>query len=245
MWCGFIPEKNTTEEWLDAKLTVLTSVMWVLSPRTWSKFKSTPASPNQTLIWTPTRIAQLCLYWHSKMVHWCHLCNWSRNVVKTKVQRIHIYIYTHTTNQTLPPSICILSLIQEFRLLLFSMQLWVTVAVLGLLVMGSWAQGVMPTFSFPPCDSPEAEAAALVAQDFLNAQHTHGYKYALNQIEKIKILSQVRQWMIMIHWAFLRIRDLCSSMIFSEMFNINIYLSHAWDVNIINPHILFQVSIGF
>lgn len=76
------------------------------------------------------------------------------------------------------------------------MQLWVTVVVLGLLVMGSWAQGVMPTFSLPPCDSPEAEAAALVAQDFLNAQHTHGYKYALNRIEKVKILSKVRQWMI-------------------------------------------------
>lgn len=79
------------------------------------------------------------------------------------------------------------------------MQLLVTAAVLGLLVMGSWAQGVMPTFSFPPCDSPEAEAAALVAQDFLNTQHTHGYKYVLNQIDKIKILSKVRQWMIMIH----------------------------------------------
>ncbi|CAM4594873.1 unnamed protein product [Leuciscus chuanchicus] len=70
------------------------------------------------------------------------------------------------------------------------MQLWVTVAVLGLLVMGSWAQGVMPTFSLIPCDAPEVEAAALVAQDFLNAQHTHGYKYALNQIEKSKILSK-------------------------------------------------------
>ncbi|XP_067310263.1 alpha-2-HS-glycoprotein 2 [Pseudorasbora parva] len=73
------------------------------------------------------------------------------------------------------------------------MQLWASVAVLGLLVMGSWAQGLMPTFSFPPCDSPEAEAAALVAQDFLNAQHTHGYKYALNRIEKVKILSKPGQ----------------------------------------------------
>ncbi|XP_048020299.1 alpha-2-HS-glycoprotein 2 [Megalobrama amblycephala] len=69
------------------------------------------------------------------------------------------------------------------------MQLWVIALVLGLLVTGSWVQGVMPTFSLPPCDTPEAEAAALVAQDFLNAQHTHGYKYALNQIEKVKILS--------------------------------------------------------
>ncbi|XP_051984943.1 alpha-2-HS-glycoprotein-like [Xyrauchen texanus] len=71
------------------------------------------------------------------------------------------------------------------------MKLWATtIAALGLLAIGAWAQGVMPTFSFPPCDTPEAEAAALAAQDFLNAQHTHGYKYALNQIDKIKIISK-------------------------------------------------------
>ncbi|XP_065124506.1 alpha-2-HS-glycoprotein 2 [Paramisgurnus dabryanus] len=69
------------------------------------------------------------------------------------------------------------------------MKLWATLAVLGLLVMGTWAQVVMPTISLPPCDAPEAEAAALVAEKFLNAQHTHGYKYALNQIDKIKIVS--------------------------------------------------------
>ncbi|RXN27701.1 alpha-2-HS-glyco -like protein [Labeo rohita] len=55
--------------------------------------------------------------------------------------------------------------------------------------MGSRAQGLMPTISLPPCDSPEVEAAALVAQDFLNAQHTHGYKYVLNQIDKVRIVS--------------------------------------------------------
>uniref|UniRef100_A0A8C1FJT5 Cystatin fetuin-A-type domain-containing protein n=3 Tax=Cyprinus carpio TaxID=7962 RepID=A0A8C1FJT5_CYPCA len=80
-----------------------------------------------------------------------------------------------------------------FGLLLFSMQLCATLTVLGLLVMGSQAQGVMPTVSFPPCDSPEAEAAALVAQDFLNAQQTHGYKYALNQIDEIKFISMPPQ----------------------------------------------------
>ncbi|KAK2901372.1 hypothetical protein Q8A67_009487 [Cirrhinus molitorella] len=73
------------------------------------------------------------------------------------------------------------------------MQLCATLTVLGLLVMGSRAQGVMPTIGLPPCDSPEAEAAALVAQDFLNAQHTHGYKYVLNQIDKIKIISRPLQ----------------------------------------------------
>lgn len=78
--------------------------------------------------------------------------------------------------------------------MLSSMKLWAMFAVLGLLVMGTWAQGVMPTVDLPPCDSPEAEAAALVAEDYLNAQHTHGYKYVLNRIEKIKIISSVRQW---------------------------------------------------
>ncbi|KAA0718861.1 hypothetical protein E1301_Tti011360 [Triplophysa tibetana] len=39
------------------------------------------------------------------------------------------------------------------------MKLWAMFAVLGLLVMGTWAQGVMPTVDLPPCDSPEAEAA--------------------------------------------------------------------------------------
>ncbi|XP_051557041.1 alpha-2-HS-glycoprotein-like isoform X2 [Myxocyprinus asiaticus] len=73
------------------------------------------------------------------------------------------------------------------------MKLWATVAALGLLVIGAWAQGVMPTVSLLPCDSPEAEAAALVAQDFLNAQHTHGYKYALNRIEEIKIISKASE----------------------------------------------------
>ncbi|XP_012716379.2 alpha-2-HS-glycoprotein 2 [Fundulus heteroclitus] len=56
---------------------------------------------------------------------------------------------------------------------------------LGLLG-GIWAQlNVLR----PECDSPEVEEAALVAQDYLNAQHTHGYKYALNRIEEIKIYT--------------------------------------------------------
>uniref|UniRef100_A0A3Q3IVQ6 Cystatin fetuin-A-type domain-containing protein n=1 Tax=Monopterus albus TaxID=43700 RepID=A0A3Q3IVQ6_MONAL len=56
-------------------------------------------------------------------------------------------------------------------------------AFLGLLA-GIWARiNVLR----PPCDSPEVEEAALVAQEYLNAQHTHGYKYALNRIEDIKI----------------------------------------------------------
>ncbi|XP_029929855.1 alpha-2-HS-glycoprotein 2 [Myripristis murdjan] len=67
------------------------------------------------------------------------------------------------------------------------MNLLCVTVVLGLLA-GAWAQ-VMPAVDRPACDSPEAEAAALVAQDYLNAQHKHGYKYALNRIEDIKIIS--------------------------------------------------------
>ncbi|XP_043074715.1 alpha-2-HS-glycoprotein 2 [Puntigrus tetrazona] len=73
------------------------------------------------------------------------------------------------------------------------MQLCALLTVLGLLVTGSRAQGLMPTVSLPPCDSPEAEAAALAAQGFLNAQHTHGYKYVLNQIDEIKVVSRPLQ----------------------------------------------------
>ncbi len=61
------------------------------------------------------------------------------------------------------------------------------VTVVLVLQVGVWAQiNVLR----PPCDSPEVEEAALVAQDYLNAQHTHGYKYALNRIEEIKIYSK-------------------------------------------------------
>lgn len=171
--------------------------MLVLSPRTWSKFKSTTASPNQTSTWTPTRIAQFHLFWHPKMVHWCHLRNRSQNIVTLTMWsrlKYSVYIYTHTP-QTKPSHLLSTHSLQDFRLL-FSMQLCVLLTVLGLLVTGSGAQGLMPTVSLPPCDSPEAEAAALVAQDFLNDQHTHGYKYVLNQIEEIKIVSRVRHRMI-------------------------------------------------
>uniref|UniRef100_A0A3P9NGK3 Alpha-2-HS-glycoprotein 2 n=1 Tax=Poecilia reticulata TaxID=8081 RepID=A0A3P9NGK3_POERE len=63
------------------------------------------------------------------------------------------------------------------------MQLLGITVALGLLG-GIWAQ---PNILLPECDSLEAEEAALVAQDHLNAQHTHGYKYTLNRIEEIKI----------------------------------------------------------
>ncbi|RVE61460.1 hypothetical protein OJAV_G00170930 [Oryzias javanicus] len=56
--------------------------------------------------------------------------------------------------------------------------------VLGLLV------GIQAQINVlrPLCDSPDVEEAALVARDFLNNQHNHGYKYALNRIDDVKIL---------------------------------------------------------
>lgn len=45
----------------------------------------------------------------------------------------------------------------------------------------------------PPCDSAEAVEAAVAAQDYLNGQHAHGYKYTLNRIEDIKVMAMVRQ----------------------------------------------------
>lgn len=65
-----------------------------------------------------------------------------------------------------------------------------SIAVVLVLLVGAWAQiNVLR----PQCDSPEAEEAALVAQDYLNGQHTHGYKYTLNRIEDIKVLTKVSQ----------------------------------------------------
>lgn len=65
-----------------------------------------------------------------------------------------------------------------------------TLGITALLVLlaGAWAQ---VAFREPICDSPEAEEAALAARDYLNGQHTHGYKYELNRIEDIKVYPGV------------------------------------------------------
>ncbi|XP_029970993.1 alpha-2-HS-glycoprotein 2 [Salarias fasciatus] len=60
-----------------------------------------------------------------------------------------------------------------------------TVVALGILV----AVQARVNVRRPLCESAEAEEAAVAAQDFLNAQHTHGYKYVLNRIEDIKVYS--------------------------------------------------------
>ncbi|KAG7329785.1 hypothetical protein KOW79_006007 [Hemibagrus wyckioides] len=69
------------------------------------------------------------------------------------------------------------------------MNLGFVIALLGLVAFGS-CKPTGQNFTLPLCDSPEAEAAAQVALDFINAQHTHGYKYTLNQIEDIKVINK-------------------------------------------------------
>uniref|UniRef100_A0A8C4YYE1 Cystatin fetuin-A-type domain-containing protein n=1 Tax=Gadus morhua TaxID=8049 RepID=A0A8C4YYE1_GADMO len=63
----------------------------------------------------------------------------------------------------------------------------------GGLPLGGLPPVGLPIFSRPPCDSPDIEAVAMVAQDYLNGQHTHGYKYVLNRIEDVKIITTVSQ----------------------------------------------------
>uniref|UniRef100_A0A8C7E9P0 Alpha-2-HS-glycoprotein-like n=1 Tax=Nothoprocta perdicaria TaxID=30464 RepID=A0A8C7E9P0_NOTPE len=45
----------------------------------------------------------------------------------------------------------------------------------------------------PPlgCDDPEAEAAAALAVNYINDHSHHGYKFALNRIENVRVLPQV------------------------------------------------------
>lgn len=71
------------------------------------------------------------------------------------------------------------------------------------LLVGAWAQ---VNVLRPQCDSEEVEEAALVAQDYLNSHHTHGYKFALNRIEDVKILTKVSQ----VVWSSYCIRDVLS-----------------------------------
>ncbi|XP_057713662.1 alpha-2-HS-glycoprotein-like [Corythoichthys intestinalis] len=60
------------------------------------------------------------------------------------------------------------------------------IVMLGLAALG----GAQLSLRQPDCDSAEAEEAASAARDYLNAQHTHGYKYQLNRIEDIKVLNK-------------------------------------------------------
>ncbi|XP_010900295.3 alpha-2-HS-glycoprotein 2 [Esox lucius] len=94
---------------------------------------------------------------------------------------VHLFLYLPSTLLTYIPPLAVPSLLM--------MSFLAFVVVLGLLT-GTGGHLQPYNVTRPLCDSAEAEAAALVAQDYLNSQHTHGYKYALNQIDDIKIISK-------------------------------------------------------
>lgn len=43
------------------------------------------------------------------------------------------------------------------------------------------------------CDDPESEAAAAFAVNYINDQSHHGFKFALNQIDNIRVVPQVSE----------------------------------------------------
>uniref|UniRef100_A0A8C9FD15 Alpha 2-HS glycoprotein n=1 Tax=Pavo cristatus TaxID=9049 RepID=A0A8C9FD15_PAVCR len=51
----------------------------------------------------------------------------------------------------------------------------------------------------PPlgCDDPETEAAAELAVNYINGHSHHGYKFALNRIEQVRVLPQVSEELIL------------------------------------------------
>lgn len=69
--------------------------------------------------------------------------------------------------------------------------LFVQIAVYQTKPHGPKPIGPSPPLGMRDCDSPEGEEAAAVAVDYINAHHAHGYKYALNRIEKLRVLPTV------------------------------------------------------
>ncbi|CAI5775974.1 alphaalpha-2-HS-glycoproteinprotein [Podarcis lilfordi] len=66
-------------------------------------------------------------------------------------------------------------------------------ALLGLILGCIANAAVLPTLpqgEFPACDDVETEHMADFAVNYINAKNNHGYKYALNRIEKVKVLPR-------------------------------------------------------
>ncbi|XP_036612592.1 alpha-2-HS-glycoprotein [Trichosurus vulpecula] len=47
-----------------------------------------------------------------------------------------------------------------------------------------------PPVRDPNCDDPDVEQAALAAVQYVNSNHRHGYKYTLNQIDKVRVYQR-------------------------------------------------------
>ncbi|NP_001089609.1 alpha-2-HS-glycoprotein L homeolog precursor [Xenopus laevis] len=59
-----------------------------------------------------------------------------------------------------------------------------------LFICTTFALAKKPTGRIVDCDSPEANDAALEALHFINANHHHGYKFVVNQVEDIHVLPE-------------------------------------------------------
>ncbi|XP_074154111.1 alpha-2-HS-glycoprotein [Sminthopsis crassicaudata] len=65
------------------------------------------------------------------------------------------------------------------------------VAFICLAQLLSWATALsVPPIRDPNCDDPDVEQAALAAVQYVNNNHKHGYKYALNQVDKARVYQR-------------------------------------------------------
>ncbi|XP_019358916.1 PREDICTED: alpha-2-HS-glycoprotein-like [Gavialis gangeticus] len=73
---------------------------------------------------------------------------------------------------------------------LVALILLVQIAIYQANAHGPKPVGPSPSLGLRDCDSPEGEEAAAVAVDYINAHHKHGYKYALNRIEELRVFTR-------------------------------------------------------
>ncbi|XP_019388343.1 PREDICTED: alpha-2-HS-glycoprotein [Crocodylus porosus] len=73
---------------------------------------------------------------------------------------------------------------------LVALILLVQIAVYQANAHGPKPIGPSPPLGLRDCDSSEGEEAAEVAMDYINTHHKHGYKYALNRIEELRVLPR-------------------------------------------------------
>ncbi|XP_053316610.1 alpha-2-HS-glycoprotein [Spea bombifrons] len=70
------------------------------------------------------------------------------------------------------------------------MLLWVSSFLAQLLICSAFVVSLQPVGRIVNLDDPEAHEAASVALENINRNHVHGYKYALDRIEKINVYPQ-------------------------------------------------------
>ncbi|XP_072474820.1 alpha-2-HS-glycoprotein [Notamacropus eugenii] len=70
------------------------------------------------------------------------------------------------------------------------MSLVVFICLAQLLSFAQARSPPLPPVRDPNCDDPDVEQAALAAVQYVNSNHRHGYKYALNQIDKVRVYQR-------------------------------------------------------